>query len=103
MAGSEPTLIAETASQSDDHVTNAAHWCVQEQFDAALADWADETAEAPPIFAVILMKEFPTKEQMSTVTGLGGVCLKRHAIWQRACVQEDQVMDEALEGFQMDG
>ena len=61
MAGSEPTLIAETASQSDDHVTNAAHWCVQEQFDAALADWADETAEVPPIFAVILMNEFSAK------------------------------------------
>ena len=30
MASSEPTLIAETASQSDDHVTNAAHWRVRE-------------------------------------------------------------------------
>ena len=33
----------------------------------------------------------------------GGVCLKTHGRWQRASVQEDQVMDEALEGFQMDG
>ena len=33
----------------------------------------------------------------------GGVCLKKHGRWQRASVQEDQVMDEALEGFQMDG
>ena len=73
MAGNEPTLIAGTAAQSDDHVTNAAHWCAQEQVDAALADWADETAEAPPISAVILVKEFPTQDQMSTVTGLGGV------------------------------
>ena len=47
---------------------------------------------------------FPTKEQMITVTGLGGWCLKKkHGRWQRASVQEDQVMDEALEGFQMDG